>query len=227
MNKFICPIGFSCYCSMILRMLGLQNKSLPFDYSASELDDNKDKDITLRVECILNGFDKFIEETDLIQTNRQTVDNVNLFVINKRTKLHYVHDFPIAKDFHSSYINFYQKMMHKIDNFNNGINCADSVYFIWMQQIWNQNKWNSDKPSTDLLLNLSTKLEDKFNKPINWLVFDNTPTMEENHIQETNKGNVTRVALNQSYLNKHFYSHDFDKYMVKDLCNYLIKKLSF
>lgn len=226
MNKFICPIGFSCYCSMILRMIGLQTQSLPFDYSASELDDNKDKDLSLRIKYILNDFDKFLDESDLIQTSRASVDGVNMFVINRRTKLHYVHDFPINKDFHSSYIQFYQKMMHKIDNFQQGINCADSVYFIWMQQIWNQNKWNSDKPSTKLLLNLYKKLEEKFNKQINWIVFDNTPTMKENKIQETKEKNVTRVALNQSYLNKHFYSHDFDKYMVTNICNYLIRRLS-
>ncbi len=137
---FIFSFGASCHCTMILRGLGLQNRTYPFDWSSGSITPQHGfLGCRSKIDLICNDFANFIDLDDLQEYDNPVSDGVNFSVRNIRTRLTYTHDFPRGKSITDSYNEFFRdKYTRRANRLMQRINEANNIALIWIQNTWDQ-----------------------------------------------------------------------------------------
>jgi len=213
----IVPLGASCHTSMLLRMMGLQTYSYPLDWSASDNDGNDDMGLSKRTELLCNNFKDFITETDLIE--RKHDSKKHRFIVNTKTHLHYVHDFPVSRSVSEEFPDFHARYSRRVQRLINDIKAAKTVAFIWSQDTWDQIRTNVTYQSDETWINAYNALVECFpSKHIVFFIFEHDANMPEKLIEKTNIDNkIFRFKSNHSILDLHCCEKRYNQYMIASI----------
>lgn len=213
----IIPIGVSCHCSMLLRMMRLQNQSLAFDWSGHELHHiNHDAILQEKIRLICADFDNFVQREDFVELSGN--NNKHKHVINRRTGLHYFHDFPIDKTVEEHFSEFQETYTRRANRLLQSIKDSTKVAFVWMQDTWDQRKDQTSCLSLGVIKAQLDLLKAKFpNTMFDFLVFENDSSLPESKILTSHTNNIYRYISNHSILFDEFYSKKYGQYMVASI----------
>ena len=221
--NIIVPIGASCHTSMMLRMLNLQTYSYPLDWSASDEDGNKDMGLSQRIKLICNNFKNFINQSDLI--DKHIAKKKHRYIVNRRTYLHYVHDFPTECEISDEYPNFYARYSRRVKRLLDDISSAADIAFVWSQDTWDQIRKKPTYQSNDTWINSYNALVERFpGKNITLLVFEHDSNVPQGQIEETIIDNkIFRFKSNHSQIDTECCPSKYNQHMVANIGAVLCK----
>ena len=213
----IVPIGASCHTSMMLRMLGLQSYSYPLDWSASDKDEHNDMGLTKRIGLLCNGFKNFINRSDL----RESIisHKKHRYIVNSRTCLHYVHDFPSDISIDAEYPNFYERYSRRVKRLLEDVASSNRIAFVWTQDTWDQIRECPTHQSDEVWINSYNALVERFaGKEIVLFVFEHDGQMSKNVVEETIIDNkIFRFKSNHIAVDKKCCPSKYNQYMVANI----------
>jgi hypothetical protein len=209
----IIPVGVRCYTSSLLRCLGLQVESFPFDWifhskletalsTTLDLLSNKDK------------FEKWFELEDLeyMASDKPLLPNDShrsRRVINKKTGLLYIHDFTWDNSLEEEYQKNKEKYDRRRERVLRYINQASSVLFVYIGDMYDQ-VFESKEISDKAIVESMAKIRAKYGeigggggKCSDRNVFSNDETKKKMEIErvELDKG-VVRIKSNHKIKTK-------------------------
>lgn len=225
-------LGASCWSSVHLKAVGVQSKTLPFDWSSHEcylarLPCKPSMDIYLLnvVNLMVNHFKDFINIEDFIET--ENASN-NRGCINIKTGLHYIHDFIKQEPFEKGFEQFYERYNRRVNRLINSIQDSQRIALVWIQDVWDQMQY-SEKIVTFLtqetLRFARRQLTEKFkDKHFDFIVFNNDNSLAEDVINtKIIDDNIYIYTSNHNFVAKYFYIRKYDKYITKSIYNVLSK----
>lgn len=186
----IFSLGDDCACSYYLREFKLQNASYPLDWTGWA-------PINVPVNLIVNDFKDFlaIEHFEILTyPNEATADKSHHFNLNKKTGLHFGHDFPSNMTLEEGLPEVAEKYGRRITRFYQDIEKAKKILFVWMSK--------TSEIDSETLLWEHRRLADKFpGKTINWLILENNSKMKPLEFKETViSPHITQIVFdNASY----------------------------
>lgn len=198
----IIPLGENCACATLLKRANLRRYSLPFDWSGLE-DAATDFSGGLIKKCnlIFNHCQDILRLEDLKEFPEKRKNSEFRYIVNTRTGLRYIHDFPLTSDINATYSQVYEKYQRRIDRMYEQINKAKSILLLFNRVNYRKADTLDYHMQVVILLHKFQKLYPK--KKINFLIFlhkDGFPLSKcvENNFFE----NITYVYLNNTWPDK-------------------------
>jgi len=231
----IFPLGSRCFCSEYLRILGLQEQTLPFDWSAHEsyvpmlkgIDKCVDIHLLNVVSLIVNNFVDMFNLNDFIEVEDEPGDGINRCIINTKTGLHHIHEFKKDKPFKSEHNKFVERYLRRINRYMELVDKSKRIAFVWIQDVWNYIPRNDDtlKLTNQCLVYVLHKLKEKYkDKQIDLYVFSDDGDCAEDEIHtDIINDNIYKYTSNHEFLFKKIYSEKYRVYPVKSIYNVLSK----
>lgn len=157
---YICSIGSSCLCAIVLREARLRLASGPFDWVT-------DGSFGSRIDFLVNDFAGWFEARDL-----EKVGNPNKFdhdsYRNLATGFLFPHEFEPGRPFDEEYASIRAKYDRRISRMYRSIGAADRVLFVWIE-----NPVDTDRPSEEDVVAARKRLMEKFpGTAVDFLVID-------------------------------------------------------
>ena len=182
-------IGQACSCSMILRKLGLQFSSYPFDWVYGST-------LVGRCEIINNDFKNFINKEDLVDTGKNNGDPKNTCQIysNSNNKIGFNHDFEVDVPFDIEYEKVKAKYERRSTRLLSRINESENVLVVYLQ-VPNC----TDIISDEELITAQKILANKFS----------TTNIDLLYINACNKHGISKENVNNNIIK---ISFDYDAY---------------
>ncbi len=219
-NKFdlFIPVGASCFATMHLRTMGLQKMSYPFDWSASEDDEHHDRGLFVRIGLLCNRFTDFLNASDMLDKNYPDRPE-HRYVLNTRTGLHYVHDFPVSKTMAEEMPAFQEKYARRTSRLLSDIDAANNIALIWIQDVYEQIHSNIKYLPDEYWLEMYNKFASAYpGKNVSLFVFEHNPNAHDNEIQQTIIENrVFRFKSNHSILDENGWLESYKRFRVKNI----------
>lgn len=172
----IVSIGEDCACTTYLRKHDLQAMSYPFDWLTGAPYEN-------RIDAILNDFSGFLDKDDFqfIEKNKNEFnDSICDYYGNVKNGFYFYHDFPIGTDFEIAFPKVKDKYQRRISRFYKAIAHSEKVLLVWFS--------HTQQIDEILIIESHRKIENKFNKKIDFLIIQNDDTKQPNEIE-----NITPV----------------------------------
>lgn len=219
----ICPLGRSCHCSMMLRSLGLQKQTYPFDWSRGIIEEKCGKfGLEGKINLICNNFQNFIKESDLVEFI-DTNNTEHRSVFNRETGLQYVHDFPWDKTITEEFPNFYEKYIRRKERLIRKIQDSKTIAFMWIQDTWDQISYPIILFSNDELIRIHNTISCKFpDKAIDFILFEHDENIIDDEIQlSIINEHIYRFKSNHRIEDKNLYDVKWNKYHIKSIMRVL------
>jgi hypothetical protein len=161
-------MGGACNCSQVLRNLGLQVESFPFDWAASR---NQFGGFEERANLILNKFYHYLEFEDLEELPPSNPHQGHLHIFNRYTKFIYPHDFNIGEladaypETKSTFDRRAERLLRRLDE-------SRKTLFVYMPNIFGTPQ--NDKAIPDeLVLSVMDRLRTAYpNKRLDLMLFE-------------------------------------------------------
>lgn len=185
---FIVSLGRDCACSMYLRKNNLQIFSYPFDWLTNV-------GLDVRFELILNNFKDFLNLEDIKPLAKFTEipnDNNHDYYQNIRNGFYYFHDFKIDLDINKTFPEVKKKYDRRIKRFYEKIKSSKRILLVWFS--------HQPNISDSEIINYSGKINRKFDKKIDILIFENNQEIDVNEFKEIQiNDSITKIIINTSY----------------------------
>lgn len=224
---FVFSIGEACPCTQVLRQLGLQDASYPFDWLFGST-------FIGRCKILTEEFKDFIRKEDLEYSYEERSLKCNAYY-NKLNDIVFNHDFLKSLDFEEAYPLVKEKYDRRIRRLLEKIKNSNSVLVVYLEIPTS----NHIEISNQEILQGYSILKKKFGDKINLLYIKNSRC--ETKIEEFENGKITRVTcdykkygsgndyeVRKSKIVSIFYKLGFDRrfyvYKNKFLC-FVIKRL--
>ena len=162
MNRYdiIYSLGRDCSCAMYMQQTNLRSCSGPFDWLTNA-------GFEKRFELMINNFDEFLEQSDLLPMDKPTAfpsDKNNDYYENVKTGLYYWHDFPAGVPLQESFNIVKEKYNRRIKRFYDNILTKNRVLLIWFSQV--------GSTSDSVVLEYCDKLCSKIGKKLDFLIIE-------------------------------------------------------
>ena len=140
-------IGPTCHGTTMLKHFKLRTFSNPFDYSAGmrpnewfeRPDIYRDSRFHNKVQALCNHFHNWLNPKYFKYTSHFiTETDIHHCITNTKTRIQYIHEFPIDKDIMQHMPEFIEKTKRRINNLYDAINKSDKILIVWLARIWNQ-----------------------------------------------------------------------------------------
>ena len=177
---FIFSIGEACSCTQVLRQLGLQDASYPFDWLFGNT-------FIGRCKILSEEFKDFIRKEDLEFFREEKSIKCNAYH-NKLNDIVFNHDFLKSINFEEAYTIVREKYDRRIKRLLNKIQNSNSVLVVYME-IPTTN--HVEVPNEEILQGYSI-LKEKFGDKINLLYIKNSKC--KTIIEEFENGKITKVT---------------------------------
>lgn len=177
---FIFSIGEACSCTQVLRHLGLQNASYPFDWLLGNT-------FVGRCKILTEEFKDFIEKEDLQFSHEARSLKCNAYY-NKANDIIFMHDFLKSLDFEDAYPLVKEKYDRRIKRLLEKIKNSNSVLVVYLESPTS----NHIEISKQEILQGYSILKEKFGDKINLLYIKNSKC--KTIIEEFENGKITKVT---------------------------------
>lgn len=198
---FIFSIGSACYCSYYLRQLNLQTKSYPFDWVRECCFEN-------RADLIVSDFKDFFNKEDFEFLHKSNKFNNKDIYKNKRTNVHFVHDFPPQEEqsFDDAYPAQLAKYNRRIKRLYKEIQKSKKVLAVYLAH-----PTLNIHVDDETLIRIQQKLQQKFPKQqIDILYLESKPELykTEPHQEYMVNDNIIKIYANFEPIVHYFNASD-------------------
>ena len=140
-------IGATCYGTTILDYFKLRRFSSPFEYTAGIRPDNwetepniyRDTRFRQKIQSLCDNFKDWLNPEDFKCVSQWiNSDTAHHHVVNTKTKIRYVHEFPSNQDIMQYMPEFMKKTHRRIQNLYNAIDKSQNILILWLANIWQQ-----------------------------------------------------------------------------------------
>ena len=126
---YIMGLGSNCHTASLLKRLRLQGPTNVFDWSAGEVGVGGFKG---KVDLICNKFADAFNREDLEYYPYPDTSIPTIPMRNKRTTLHYIHDFPKEKSIDAEFEHYKQKYLNRVDRLYSALEKSKRVLFLFI-----------------------------------------------------------------------------------------------
>ena len=204
----IIPLGENCACATLLKQANLRKFSLPFDWTGLE---NEKTDLFggLETKCnlILNDCKDIFLLDDLIEIPEKCNNPTYRYILNQRTGLRYIHEFPLDKSINEFYPQVLQKYYRRIERMYQYIKSSKNVLFIFNRLYWRKvDTLDFHIKTTELLAKFKKKWP---HKNFSFLIFlHNEEITATEYYEKHNFPHITYVYLNNKWPHKDSYTEN-------------------
>ncbi len=180
-------IGAACPMTWELIMHKLRTFSNPFDWTAgmppsnwmTEPDVWRDTRFITKIKALCNDFSNFFNRNDIKMVCHDGAEQYH-FVCNIRTKVRFIHLFPMDKSIESVWDDTAIKVKRRGDRLIKEINSSHRVLICWAHRIMEQQDWLDDVVSDDDIKRAVKMLRKKFPKTdIDLVLFEHDGTKRD------------------------------------------------
>ena len=171
----ILPVGASCHVSMLLDRFQLRQFSSPFEGTDGkeptnwfqEPDVHRDSRFHEKIQAISDNFKNWFDPNNI----KYIAGSISLQkqfhkVVNIKTKVQYLHEFPADQDIVQHMPEFIEKMTRRKQHMYDAIEHSNKILILWISNIWGQRvmleKMVSDKDIKWAVKKLHKMYPDKF-----------------------------------------------------------------
>ena len=140
-------IGASCHGTTMLKHFDLRRFSTPFDYTAGIAPDGwltnpdiyRDTRFKEKVKALCDNFKDWLEPENFKYVSQYINSSVShLQVVNSKTGIRYIHEFPANQDIMQHMPEFIEKNIRRIKYMYDAIDKSQKILIIWISGIWDQ-----------------------------------------------------------------------------------------
>jgi hypothetical protein len=190
---FIFSIGPSCYCAEILRHHKLRDKSMPFDWLLQDETVAGKDGFRGKIDLIISKFEHFADSPDdfdyLYPTGKTASNHV---VYNKKTGLHYHHDFPADKSIVEGFPEVKEKYKRRSERLLDSMDKANRILVVYMQDGWFLDRNKNYLPDDVIIENAGRLRKHYKDKTIDFLFIEDNAA--ENATLET-KYDIKKIIV--------------------------------
>lgn len=137
----IFAIGATCFSTWFLRFFDLRRFSSPFDWTGgmepinwfSQPDIHRDSRFREKISELCNNFQNSLNPKNFKYVNGwHRLDEPHHNIVNTKTHIRYVHEFPADKDIMQYMPEFIKKTQRRIKNLYNAINQSQRILIVWI-----------------------------------------------------------------------------------------------
>lgn len=143
----IFAIGATCHTTNLLDYFKLRRFTSPFDWTGGKIPVNwyekqglyRDSQFHTKIQSLFDNFKDWTNPENFEYISQLIPLHIHHhYVINIKTKIRHLHDFPVEQDIIQYMPEFMKKMHKRIDYLYNAINESKKILVIWISNIWDQ-----------------------------------------------------------------------------------------
>ncbi len=191
----IFTVGATCYGTTILDYFNLRRFSSPFEYTAGMQPDNwetrpniyRNTRFREKIHALCDNFKDWLNPEDFQCVSRWIGPDIqHHHIVNTKTKIRYVHEFPVNKDITEYMPDFIEKTNRRIKNLYSAIDKSQKILILWMANVWQQKTvLEQSVPDKDIKWAVS-KLQSLYpNKYFDFVFFEQDGTKKRFEYEKT------------------------------------------
>ena len=192
---YIVSLGENCQTAITLRSLGLRKEAFPFDWHGVrnfELAGNGG--FSKKIDLICNSFEDFFEEGNY-EEFFETWETEHRLIMNNKTGLQFLHEFPKDKSIHDYFPIFTNKYQKRIDRLYKILRSSSTILFVFVEFFATL--------EDEEIKNTSARLMTAFPKShLHFLIIKNKPSLQKWEIEEKElTSDISVFCINNDFSN--------------------------